>query len=391
MRKIHGNRSKGMVKSSLLRLSASALLVMGSLCAQDSQERWYEIEVLVFKHKRADLHEELWKDKAEIAFDEKTRDFITDVLFPEPITEEQLDSQVDIPLQATNPQAAEIEESSLSESAVEENELLTRLAEIGVVPFSPLSDELLQLKNIYTSLSRSSQYEPLSHFAWRQPVLDKYNAEWVRVVGGINYVEQFDHSGKSKREEQLLNDLGLNASTLSQPSLEFSDSTFNNELITKEENENNLNVHEQTLTKPVYIPVPELDGVLQVYLGRYLHINTNLVLRIPGEEELDISAISSSLSSSLLDLTQNDQLKSNYESSFSWSYQAEDLFTQQKETTRVERLINYPMKQSRRIRSGETHHFDHPLFGLIIQVRPFDIEAILEPETSTLTDQSSGR
>ncbi len=376
-----------MIKHSFHWLSALALFGMGNLCAQESQERWFEIEVLVFKHKRADIHEELWKENTLIAFDEKTRDFITEVIFPAPVMEGEIDSNLDIPL------AVETGSKVISKDSDNQNNMLVQLAEVGIVPFSPLKEEALQLKNLHTSLSRSSQYTPLAHFAWRQPVADKHSAEWVRVVGGTNYVEQFDLSGKSKREEQLLNDLGLNASTLTQQPHEYKESP-----LSSLSSENNLSAQPnsseestETLTQPTYIPVPELDGVIQIYLGRYLHINTNLVLRIPGEEELDISAISSSLSSSLLDLTQNDQLKNNYESSFSWSYQADDLFTQQKETTRVERLINYPMKQSRRIRSGEIHHFDHPLFGLIVQVRPFDIDSFNELENEALTEQSSGR
>jgi hypothetical protein len=360
--------------------------------SQDSPERWFEIEVLVFKNKQADINEELWHTHQSITFAENTRDFISQVMFPPPQLEANETAATAIPLQPE-----ETDSANAVPSSEQPNKLLQTFAEQGIVPFSPLQDEALQLTNLLTSLSRSSLYEPLVHVAWRQPVYDKDQADWVRIVGGADFSEEFYLDGKSKREELLLNNLGLSSplSLQSQDNIPLNSNpamSADQELSTPSNNSLDLNHNENAelaISTPSYIPVPELDGAIQIYLSRYLHINANLVLRIPGEEELDISAISSNLSSSLLDLTQNEQLKSDYESNFSWNYQTDDLFSQQKETTRVERLVNYPMKQSRRIRSGEIHYFDHPLFGLIVQVRPFEIDTITTHNSPTVTSDGN--
>jgi len=35
-------------------------------------------------------------------------------------------------------------------------------------------------------------------------------------------------------------------------------------------------------------------------------------------------------------------------------------------------LNSYPMQQLRVIRSGEIHYLDHPMFGMLIQIRKYE-------------------
>jgi hypothetical protein len=136
--------------------------------------------------------------------------------------------------------------------------------------------------------------------------------------------------------------------------------------------------------------VPEIDGAIQVYLGRYLHINTQLYLRRVELTDLDISAISSSLSGSLLELTDDGVLASDKGSGFNWSYSSDDFFeTENKQSYQAEKLINYSMIQSRRVRSNEVHYFDHPLFGLIVQITPYEFPNPDEPSQQSESAQGS--
>jgi len=38
-----------------------------------------------------------------------------------------------------------------------------------------------------------------------------------------------------------------------------------------------------------------------------------------------------------------------------------------------EELTDFPLQESRRLRSTEIHYFDNPMFGMILTVRPYDI------------------
>jgi|GEM_PF-3989893 len=343
-------RQKRFSIGQLIAICTSSLFVLPIIAETSNSKstkdaRWFDIEVIVFKNARGNTNEELWPKSSEIVYPEKLIDQMVSALYPAP------EGEV-----LTPPDALKKSDENDASSTTKEVASLAADAQgqKDLVPFSPLLENELALTSIKESLQRSSQYQPLVHYGWRQPVYDRDESEWVRVVGGLNYNARFDHQGRSLSENSSLKQLGL-----SQPS------------IIQSEADQGLTSHFDTPTLKKFTPVPEIDGAIQVYLSRYLHVNTKLFMRIPGEEELDVSAISSSLSSSMLDLTKDGQLDEEYETNFNWSFQSDNWMNQEKQTTVIERLLNYPLAQSRRVRSGETHYFDHPLFGVIIQIRPY--------------------
>jgi hypothetical protein len=111
-------------------------------------------------------------------------------------------------------------------------------------------------------------------------------------------------------------------------------------------------VKEKTIDNPLY----ELDGKLQVYVQHYLFLESELDLKSPSVREVV-------LEDKELDLptepgTENDTTVQfgNLESV--------------SPTIQVEKFLkSYRMKQKRRMRSSETHYLDHPLMGIVIQVR----------------------
>lgn len=406
----------------------SSLLMTGvsfnAVSAEAEAQRWFDIEVVVFKHKRGNLEEELWPSKNAIQYPDNLKDIVTEQLFPTPdgmlsqsaYKEWLAEQSTDATTNTNNAKDDMNASNDKNASSSEQNE------EKQLVPFALLNDDALKLTDINESLSRSSYYEPVAHIGWRQPVKDKQQAEWVRIVGGKNYQDSFEHSGKSRTEEQALNKMGLGRKT---PQKDIFGNTYSGESMgaqgantATDKNTNNsvysasqqspqqssqqntgqspqassdLGMGNDPLFRnhaPVYIPVPEVDGAIQVYLGRYLHINTQMYYRHPGKEELDISALNSTISSSLLNMTDDGVIKQDYQSDFNWSFQTDNWFEQEKQTATVDKLLNYTMKQSRRVRSEETHYFDHPLFGVIIQIRPFELE---DEEPENLDTNATGR
>ncbi|MBV1910064.1 MAG: peptidoglycan binding protein CsiV [Kangiellaceae bacterium] len=182
-----------------------------------------------------------------------------------------------------------------------------------------------------------------------------------------------------------------------------------------------------TTLQPNYVAlpwVPEVDGSAKVYIHRnYLHMDASLYFRKPGKEEIDmlklpyqsslfgdkISGIDSLLGTPtiiskeqlppnssgrfntesntsdplILDetsafeaerntiLISQDDLSESAEEGFVWHYD-DNFLSQDTEKSFTERLFNYPLSQTRRMRSTELHYFDHPLIGMLVMIRPYE-------------------
>ena len=92
-------------------------------------------------------------------------------------------------------------------------------------------------------------------------------------------------------------------------------------------------------------PSPSLTGTLTVSVNRYLHLDVDLYYQpeVADDEEAG-------------------------------TFNLFDMFAEE-ETPRV-----YRMHQSRRMRSSEIHYLDHPRFGLIVQVTPYEYPRKVEEE-----------
>lgn len=95
---------------------------------------------------------------------------------------------------------------------------------------------------------------------------------------------------------------------------------------------------------------PKIEGTLRLILSRYLHLESDMVLReaLP-EKSLDLPDYRAGTPQSNEDDTVATIPRSN-----SQSYQV------------------YHMEESRRMRSGEIHYLDHPLFGIVALVSPYE-------------------
>jgi|GEM_PF-4624439 len=361
-------------------------------------------------------------------------------------------------------------DSSLEADLVEEEQ-----------PFVLLDESLLQLTNEVKSLNRHPEYQVILHHAWRQPVLDARQAPHIRIAGGLDFSDLYEYDGTRKlakldleaidstlsdfpeMDRQLteqatrdtpidiqsqlalstlpgesVNDNSLNDNPLQDNSL--NDDSINHDSVNKDELTANDNAA-QANSEPEMVPspwVPELDGDIKVYLGRYLHVRTNLYLRRPDKEEveiididmlnndqlttlndplgsLDIGATNlaatgditednllvnennfefqsendpfaetiprendAQTNDNLFELSNknnisesNNSLIGNNQSQFSWEI-GDNFLETESEKMYIERLFNYPVNQSRRMRSGELHFFDHPLVGVLVMIRPYE-------------------
>lgn len=103
----------------------------------------------------------------------------------------------------------------------------------------------------------------------------------------------------------------------------------------------------------------ELEGTVTIRRNRYLHIGTELFFsrfeQIKARQELDWTVFSGDN----LEFGQRE-----WNPSFNESDESAPQYV---------RASTARMQQSRRMRSGELHFIDHPLFGILVQVTPFKL------------------
>ncbi len=165
--------------------------------------------------------------------------------------------------------------------------------------FVLLEDHELQLTDIAKKIDRSSRYQILQHLAWRQPGLAKEHALPIQIRAG----KQF----------------GNDYSSIDPPVLPATTQNIQN-------------------PEKVWY---ELEGKITITLARYLHTYIDVVLRIPSDNDIEISDIINTL-----DNEQEISLTSAT-------------------------LNNYSFKEHRRMRSKRLHYLDHPEMGMLILITPY--------------------
>ncbi|MEZ9706051.1 CsiV family protein, partial [Vibrio breoganii] len=103
---------------------------------------------------------------------------------------------------------------------------------------------------------------------------------------------------------------------------------------------------------------------IQVYVQHYLFVETELDLREPGVRSVTFTE---KTPDELKD-SENFAVLADTEAENS-NVQAGNLQEVSPEKVEEQFLKSYRMEQKRRMRSSETHYLDHPLMGMIIQVR----------------------
>lgn len=219
-----------------------------------------------------------------------------------------------------------------------------------------MTQEQYQLTSQYDKLKGHAGFTPLAHFGWRQGDLSKGAAPKFHLTAGKDFSAQYLPDGTSKealrRNEMSAPEAPVNAesgivdTTDSLPSGASSSSGTSSE----------ISVAAATPEPPLY----ELEGKIRVYVQHFLFTETSLDLREPGRREVIVGAEPIDIESDLLTEDSNVQIG--------------HLQEVKKKVEVEEFLKTYRFEQQRKMRSGETHYLDHPLIGMVIQIRRVEEE-----------------
>jgi hypothetical protein len=198
----------------------------------------------------------------------------------------------------------------------------------------------LRLANTAKKISRSSRYEVLTHFAWRQPGLEKSQVLPVWIKAGRRYGNEFtsidDQIKLLKANQAVENVDDLNSVDVEQNNL----------------NEPDITETTTPLTKANTSGLYEVEGEIKVALSRYLHVYTDLVLRKP-RSPIDFQP----------KVTGSDPM-----------------FYENLANARI--LDNHRLKEHRRMRSETLHYLDSPELSMLILITPYEIPVISQSSVS---------
>ena len=235
-------------------------------------------------------------------------------------------------------------------------------------PFAPhaylLPKDLLQLNTLFRDISRQRSVTPLMHIGWRQQVVfGREKAKFIRLFAGHNFADEYAADGspiiEPPAEEIGANSLEGDTSVTDPLSREYpigSDVASEEQALDIVETirarlADPSDVSQQQAGDDALIPTPEnlildslweLDGLFKVYLQYinrvpYLHIDSELNYRNPLVISEDVTGFP------LKQPVTNNVLDSQ--------------------------MFNFEFSQLRRVISKQIHYFDHPLFGMVVQIR----------------------
>ena len=177
---------------------------------------------------------------------------------------------------------------------------------------SVLSAGQLQMKDALKTLSRSRNYRPLLHTGWRQPIGAGKDSFKVRLAAGKDFSAEFGSNGL--------------------PLLSGAEAA-------------------------VPFGLWELDGYIKLSAKTFLHVDSDLVLRaLQAAPESNIIAV--------IEPPTNTTVVDANTTNLTW--QSADAAVTQNQ------LQFYRLTQARRVKAKDLNYFDHPLFGMIIELRPLE-------------------
>lgn len=219
--------------------------------------------------------------------------------------------------------------------------------------FEQLDRSTMQLSGAWRALQRSSRYTPLVMAGWIQvarapgnavPVaLDLFTGEPLRPVPLVIPVAP----------EEEIEDTPVTDATDAPQSESVDKSGF-------ELTEPPWQIAERLLAQYLSPRVPErLRGSVRLHVQRFLHVELDLVVatNIPLPPEDDLPGWYEQRDTIL------DEVRFGLLDEAAATERLEEL-------QQIPQVVTFRLRESRQLRSGEIHYFDHPRLGAIVTVRP---------------------
>lgn len=355
------------LKSVLTLAAALTAFVSADVKAQSNTDhwRWFEVEVLVLKHTGNTASKETFPLTVDPIAVDRSRDVLTPYYGHKsralrsalPTCEQLADNhwQINLGCQYDN----EDNWLPIPGNPFAPKNPLANLAHADVVIDGPGGDihnaaqpflmpkEVLELSETRTTLQTKGQAEPLLHLAWRQPVFTRGVGRKYRLFGGKNFSDRFFYNGFPKEQHRLNTPLSSASQEQRMDNIEQLIALIDTGKEPFDNTDNQTPIRPPLTAAGLPQLAWEFDGLIHIFLvGNYLHIDGDFNLREPH----NIKRIANNL---------------DEQASLALNHASDS----------VDYLRGYHFSQLRRVISHETHYFDHPKLGVVVQIRRTDLSA----------------
>lgn len=340
-----------MFRHSIAALLALMCFTVPVTAAEKEQPRWYQVEILLFAFAEEDFkHAEQWPEQ----------------LAPMPLQTDAI--TYNLPVTET-PETTE----TSPVTPVENDSKPT--------PFVPISPEETVLGEHFQRVIDNPRLEPIAHLAWRQPGLERTQAQAVSLALTDEAIVRY-----------------LDPEALEPLEAKEPEETTEPEAAT--------NVDEPMPMANKALPPPRLEGTLRVVLSRYLHLESNLVYRSNTPELMLAQELKRPMRDEEASLfgDSNDEMVMADETASAPMAKTEygtmnsdehpDSLTagtvMSQEPLMTLQYPRYQLIDSRRMRSNELHYIDHPMFGMLVKIVPYELPEPPGNDTAATTRNSVG-
>ncbi|RLV59713.1 hypothetical protein D5018_10655 [Parashewanella curva] len=346
----------------LRTLTLTLLSVIISNAAYAASERWFEVEVYIFKRDTATT--EHWSEAAPKVKLRGNIDLITPIVHTEHVVTPAVDCEPTFPsleedftrslmadcipqdavTEITFPEVTPVNVSSVDVPEVYQGD-----------PATLLAYEQNQFSDIIKKIQRQRGVTSLLHLTWQQAMLPKRRSKALHLFGGKDFSKEFQSDGFAIKpiEPEVEKNIETAIESITPNTIDQNAAVP----------ETTSDTTQESVTKAVP-PIWQLDGKLNIYLQHYLYIETDLRLREPEMLLAKPKPESDQITSNLLAESSEADIEPKKPQEF---------------------LFSIPMIQNRRVRSTEIHYFDHPKMGIVIQIRKMKapVEKPVQSEDTT--------
>lgn len=218
--------------------------------------------------------------------------------------------------------------------------------------FGRLDSSQLRLRGQRAALERSERYRVLGHFGWYQPALDLEQAVSLRINAGEPLRVRVPARDFARLDATL-----PDSDQVAGDSVDAADDALGDDAFHR-------------FAGPTHeIEVHPLDGTVKLVVTRYVHILTDLYLTLPvewAESPADLMPGRGDAPELQRDAEITPYGQDHGSSAVAGGPTAPVIAT----GIDGRPVLSYPVVQQRRMRSGELHHLDHPIMGMLILVSP---------------------
>ncbi len=349
------------------------LLFFSQTSLAKNMDDWYEVEIIFFEHLDASaLEAEQWPGYPG----QPNKVGSIELTHPTALNDDNSPTSKTNSTELTHEPSLNTgtEPASPVQSAIDEETAAIDHAETGADPspkepaaYEILAKDLYQLNEKFDILAAAKQYRPILHLAWRQIVPNRQNPDHIHLFSGEN----------TPTQEEGNTHILENTPALSSQISEIT--PLPDHLIEKMAGTQD--------THTTHGPA-QLDGVLTLSRGRYLHVDADFIWRNPyglaerisdhiashveqNTSEIDLTASSESLTHN----TTNEHGALNLDPS---NEPLLDIVTQEQPPQDIPYVSPgtvgpeaFRIQGRLRLRSGEIHYLDHPMVSMLILFTPY--------------------